>query len=823
MTSSAVVVGLHQNGLGVVRALARHGVPVIAVTEASDAYSTTRYGEIVHCPDFRGAGLIATLRTIGERLDQAGILIATMDRSVLLLSEHRARLEPYFRHSLPDDRVVQMLMNKAETARYAAKLGLSVPRTYEVYHERDVERCIAEMQFPCILKPQVKTVEYVKHSPKKAFRIRSADELRKTYGQIKTLEPGFVVQEWIDGPDTNLIFALFYFGANDGRPVASFVGRKVRQFIPYCGTACSAEPWDDRWVLETGTRFFTGVNYRGFGAIEFKRDPQGRYHLIEPTVGRTEHIFALAAANGVNLAHIGYCDMAGLREPAWQQSDRRVRYVHWRRDFQAARVYMKDGELTAGAWLASLRGPKQFALWAWDDPVPCVHYVGRRFWGRPLRLIRRAASRLQSAGRSLRHAGIPRRRPTLAVHEPQAPRLHLAAAIDWLCAAQDASPDGGVARAYSLRPYQFVRGVWYPVGWQPSYPETTGYIIPTFFDSAARLGRDDLRARAIRMADWELTIQRPDGGIPGGLLDHQYPPVVFNTGMVLQGWCRAFEETGEPRFADAVRRAVDFLVAAQDPDGAWRRFSNMTPVGSPKAYDVRVAWAVAQAAAVLEDARAASSARANAEFALTAQHPNGWLDHNGLRPSEDHRPLTHTIAYAAEGLLECGRLLGEPRYVDAAAHLADAVLPSLGPDGFLPAQFDANWTPVADWSCLTGSAQMALVWLKLHEARSAPRYIEASSRVLRFIQSVQDLDHENAGIRGGIPGSFPMDARYGRYQYLNWAAKFFADALLLDEAHRARSAATPTPTAAASKADGAAAFGTAKRPAVPVSSPRRGR
>ena len=48
-------------------------------------------------------------------------------------------------------------------------------------------------------------------------------------------------------------------------------------------------------------------------------------------------------------------------------------------------------------------------------------------------------------------------------------------ALEWLCRAQDhsASTDGGVARSYSLL-----------TGWASSYPETTGYIIPTFLERA---------------------------------------------------------------------------------------------------------------------------------------------------------------------------------------------------------------------------------------------------------------------------------------------------------------------------------------------------
>ena len=37
------------------------------------------------------------------------------------------------------------------------------------------------------------------------------------------------------------------------------------------------------------------------------------------------------------------------------------------------------------------------------------------------------------------------------------------------------------------------------------------------------------------------------------------------------------------------------------------------------------------------------------------------------------------------------------------------------------------------------------------------------------------------GTRGGIKGSFPVDGDYGRFEYLNWACKFFIDANLLEK------------------------------------------
>src|SRR5579872_1226267 len=90
----------------------------------------------------------------------------------------------------------------------------------------------------------------------------------------------------------------------------------------------------------------------------------------------------------------------------------------------------------------------------------------------------------------------------LANHGP-----HMQEAVEWLLRAQDANPDGGFSRAYGL--------TWNPHfksrGWQPSYPETTGYIIPTLYHLARTLHRPELALRADRAALWEIDIQLPSG------------------------------------------------------------------------------------------------------------------------------------------------------------------------------------------------------------------------------------------------------------------------------------------------------------------------
>src|SRR3990172_3334377 len=65
-------------------------------------------------------------------------------------------------------------------------------------------------------------------------------------------------------------------------------------------------------------------------------------------------------------------------------------------------------------------------------------------------------------------------------------------AVRWLCRAQDYSSthDGGVARHFSLI-----------TGWGSSYPETTGYIVPTLLEVAEETGDANLTDRARRMLD----------------------------------------------------------------------------------------------------------------------------------------------------------------------------------------------------------------------------------------------------------------------------------------------------------------------------------
>lgn len=361
----------------------------------------------------------------------------------------------------------------------------------------------------------------------------------------------------------------------------------------------------------------------------------------------------------------------------------------------------------------------------------------------------------------------------LSQTKPQAPGAHLEAVMGWLCRAQDAGDDDGVSRMYHVRR-----------GWGASYPETTGYIIPTFIEFAHFTGRREFISRALRMADWEIGVQLADGAVQGGTVADPPAPAIFNTGQVLFGWAAAFREKGDDKHLRALRRAADYLCDRQDSDGAWRKnlSAYCSPAGNPDSYcyNVRSAWALWLAADVAQEERYREAARRNLRYVINRTRPNGWTPDNCL--TDPKRPLLHTIAYTTQGMLETAVLAGDHHGVELARIANEHLAASFERRGQLHGRYDEHWNPVARWRCLTGEAQTSIVWFRLAQVTGNPVWAERGRALNAQLKQTQALAGD-PNIVGGIKGSHPIYGWYGKYQYLNWAAKFYADALMQEAGH----------------------------------------
>jgi hypothetical protein len=346
-------------------------------------------------------------------------------------------------------------------------------------------------------------------------------------------------------------------------------------------------------------------------------------------------------------------------------------------------------------------------------------------------------------------------------------RLHLEAAIDWLCRAQDARDrfrdKGGVSAGWSFED-----------GWLPGYPETTGYIIETFLTAARILGRPELTDRANRMIDWELSLQDKDGAFPGHHGEPGSHPVIFNVGQIMHGMMAGYLELGRKECLESAVRAGHWMARQQDPDGCWRRFEHNDV---PHVYNTRATWAMVRAGLVSGEKAITDGAIRNLDWALSQQRQTGWFATNAFTTNAD--PFTHTIAYAIRGFLESGLLLGDQKYVDAAIKAAEAMAAQQRPDGSVAGTYADGWRPSASYVCVTGVAQMSLCWLRMAQRCGRQDMRAPAHRGIDYVKKTQRLTDPDPEVAGAIPGSAPIWGAYARFEFPNWATKFFADAVMM--------------------------------------------
>jgi hypothetical protein len=345
-------------------------------------------------------------------------------------------------------------------------------------------------------------------------------------------------------------------------------------------------------------------------------------------------------------------------------------------------------------------------------------------------------------------------------------------ALAWIGRAQDhsSSKDGGVARHYCLI-----------TGWGPSYPETTGYIVPTLIREGKACQDADLLERTRRMLDWLVSIQMPSGAYRGGVTsDGPGVPVTFNTGQILMGLAAGVSHFGLA-YGKAMIGAADWLVQTQDGDGCWRKYATPYAKLGEKTYETHVAWGLFDAARIEPGRGYAEAATRNLHWALSRQNDNGWFPDCCL--TDPSNPLTHTIGYALRGLIEGYLFTHDGKILESANKTAEGVLRALRPDGFLPGRLNSQWQGTVSWSCLTGTAQIATCWLLLYQETGNPRFREAALGANRYVRQRVRLDGP-LETRGAVKGSFPVSGGYVSFQYPNWACKFFIDAISLERTLR---------------------------------------
>jgi predicted ATP-grasp superfamily ATP-dependent carboligase len=372
-------------GLNVARATGLAGIPVIvASADAECPVFASRFcnARLLLPPLEQQAAAEDKLMRLGERLSaalgRAVPLFYGDDDYLNLILQNRGRLARYFRFIVNNPDVAAALIDKQRFDAFARSRGLPVPRALE-WEELET------VSGPILVKPKLKLA--FEHSPVFVRLLGGAGKARVfaspqevlADAAARALRQDLLFQEYIPGDDRQ-IWSFHGYADEESRILVWFTGRKIRTHPPLTGVSTFLQLEHHEQLAAIGHRIVARTPLKGVFKIDFKQDPRsGRFLMLEVNA-RFNLWHYLAAVNGVNVPRVAYDYLLyGKRPAAALRARTSHRWLSLRLDFRAYRSLAARGELSLWRWLASLLGSRKvYDVFAWNDPLPLLHYWMRR-------------------------------------------------------------------------------------------------------------------------------------------------------------------------------------------------------------------------------------------------------------------------------------------------------------------------------------------------------------------------------------------------------------------------------------------------------------
>jgi len=367
-----VITGGDFQALGVLRTFAKKDIPVIMLDSDYCIGKYSRFKKkFFRSPhpsnDQSYVDFLIDLAKKERIYRDRWVIFPNSDETVYVLSKHRDVLEEFYRVATPGWEVIQNVYIKKKTYQLAQEHGIPIPTTY--CPDGPQELAGLNLNYPAVIKPSIRDNFYSKVKTK-AYRVNNKEELIKTYEFVcSIIEPSEVlVQEFIPGGPNHLYSFCPFF--KDGEVVTGIMARRARQHPMDFGHASTfAELVDIPELRSLAKKFLGLIKYYGFAEVEFMQDPRdGKYKLIEvnPRVWGW-HTIAIAA--GVDLPYLLYQDMIGEQVEVRPPIDH-VKWVRLLTDIPTVLSEIIKGRLRIGDYLKSMKGKKEFAVFALNDPLP---------------------------------------------------------------------------------------------------------------------------------------------------------------------------------------------------------------------------------------------------------------------------------------------------------------------------------------------------------------------------------------------------------------------------------------------------------------------
>ena len=370
----ALVLGLGDTGLAVVRALGRAGIVTHGVDRRRRIGFRSRYVKARICPDpkIQHEAFVAHLVSFARASDAPPVLFVTADVFLDAVARAWTRLSDHFLLLAPPPAVVNCFLDKHHLHRWCVDAGIAAPRSVHVTSPNGLGSEIDALTFPVFVKPSTAATR------SGSFAGSAKGEVAHDPAEIRRIVAGatreggdVIIQEVVQGPDTSC-FKYCALVASDGRRLLEFTMQKIRNFPAHFGVGSCCVSRLEPEVLALGREVFERTGYRGVGSIEFKRDQRdGRLRLIEVNARYWQQV-ALPTACGLNFPATHYLEATGQAPGAVTEFTSGVKWLDLTADLASCLEYQREGTLTWTGWRQSLRGPMVSSDFDWSDMWPAA-------------------------------------------------------------------------------------------------------------------------------------------------------------------------------------------------------------------------------------------------------------------------------------------------------------------------------------------------------------------------------------------------------------------------------------------------------------------
>jgi predicted ATP-grasp superfamily ATP-dependent carboligase len=365
-----VILGASITALAVARDAHAHGLSPIVVERGDGPAAVCRYVRALRTEDRDDSAILQLLESVaGPR----SALVSTSDGWLRFLARHRARLDAAFALVLhPRNDMLEICLNKSAFAQWCNAVNLPTPLTYLGSNDRLREHA----RFPLLLRPASTVHNSRELGIPKAVQVFELRELDAWLARYKEAGVEPLVSESLLGRDLEQISASFARRDNESLVLTA---RKIRPAADRCAVGTCVELHSDPIAAGLANKAAQLLDYLGVGEMEILLDRASNRYLVVEINARPWLQYALAPASGHDFLQL----LLGVpnRRARPRVTEGRT-WINLHDDlfsaFSRSVGEVRHGQISAGAYFASLRQCNVFALLDWRDPAPVVASLLRK-------------------------------------------------------------------------------------------------------------------------------------------------------------------------------------------------------------------------------------------------------------------------------------------------------------------------------------------------------------------------------------------------------------------------------------------------------------